>query len=121
MADEIIQQIGTDPNFIKSLKPEYEKFNSMTTVNKAEAGKKLFLNIKKYEAAIQICGDTIYEQCLEIEELTSKLNSYGDYNENEINEKVKFRKLNTNNDNKNKIIRDRLQQTLLRAKAVTEK
>ena len=43
------------------------------------------------------------------------------YNYNEINEKVQFRKLNTNNENKNKIIRDRLLQTILRVKTLTEK
>ena len=91
----------------------------MSIINKAEASKRLFLNLKKYESAMMIAGDTIYEQSLEIDELTNKLQSYGDYDENEINEKVQIKKLNTTNENKNRIIRERLRQTLSRAKAVT--
>ena len=121
MADEIIEQIGKDPNFIKSIKPEYDQFNSLALVNKAEVSNKLFVKFKQYETGLQIAGETIYEQCLEIDELKNKVISYGDYNENEINEKVQFRKLNTNNENKNKIIRDRLLQTISRSRALTEK
>ena len=121
MADEIVEQIGKDPNFIKSIKPEYDKMNSMALVNRAEVGNKLFVKFKQYESAIQIAGETIYEQCLEIDELRNQIISYGDYNENEINTKVQFRKLNTNNENKNKIIRDRLLQIISRSRALIEK
>ena len=121
MADEIVEQIGKDPNFIKSIKPEYDKMNSMALVNRAEVGNKLFVKFKQYEAAIQIAGDTIYEQYLEIDELKNKVISYGDYNEQEINKNVQFKKLNTNNENKNKIIRDRLLQIISRSRALIEK
>ena len=121
MSDEIIQQIGNDQNFIVSIRDDYQKFIEMSLINKAEAGKKLFLKFKQYEEAVQICGDTIYEQSLEIDELKDKLISFGEYNELEIKTAIQSKKLNTDNETKNKIIRDRLQQTLTKSKALTYK
>ena len=97
MADQIVEQIGKDPNFIKSVTPEYEKFNSMSLISKAEASKKLFVNFRKYKMAPQIASDTIYEQIIENNELKDKLTSYGDYNEQEINQNIQSKILNSSN------------------------
>ena len=121
MSDEIIQQIGNDQNFIVSIRDEYQKFDEMSLINKAEAGKKLFIKFRQYEEAVQVCGNTIYDQCLEIGELKDKLTSFGEYNELEIKAAIQSKKLNTDNETKNKIIRDRLQQTLTKSKALTDK
>ena len=121
MSDEIIKQIGSDQNFIVSIRDDYQKFNEMSLINKAEAGKKLFIKFKQYEEAVQICGDTIYEQSLEIDELKDKLISFGEYNELEIKAAIQSKKLNTDNETKNKKIQDRLLQTINLSKALTDR
>ena len=108
MADDILNQIKNDPKFYQDISKEFKNIKEMQLVNKAALSEKLFVNYKKVEKAMEIAGETIYDLSLENDELISKLEEVGTYDKEIINKAVKFRKLNSNNDDKNKVIRERL-------------
>src|SRR5271156_710103 len=106
MADEILEQIAKDPNFAESISSEYNDFKSLSVVNKAAASNKLFIKYKQFENAMNIAGETIYDQAIKINTLEDEFKNYGEYNEEEIKQKVKYKKINNSNEEKNKIIRE---------------
>ena len=121
MADEIIKQIASDPDFKQSLVIQYNDFDSLSIVNKAAESNKLFVNYKKLEAAMHLAGETIKDLDIEVETVYEKLSSYGEYDQEEINKKIQYKKINSSNEEDNKRIRNRLPQTLLKAKTITNK
>ena len=120
MADEIIEELSSDKTFNDKLLLEFNDFNSLSITSKAAASNTIFIKAKQYEAAMKIAGETILDLDLENDELKEKLYSYGEYNKEEINKKVQFKKLNGSNEDNNKRIRKRLLRTLEKSKSITE-
>ena len=121
MADDILKQIANDPKFKESLAIELEDFKTLSVINKATESHRLFIKYKQFEEAMNFSGKTILDLDIENETLIEKLSSYVEYIQDEINKKVNYKKLNSSNEDDNKRIRRRLQQTLLKAKAITDK
>ena len=121
MADDIVKEIANDSVFKESLAIEYEDFKTLSVINKATESHRLFIKYKQFEEAMNFAGKTILDLDIENETLIEKLSSYGEYDLDEINKVMNYKKLNLSNEDHNKRIRNRLQKTLLKAKAITDK
>ena len=121
MSEEIIEQVSNDVDFYKEIKEEFDNFNTLSVMNKSAVAPKIFLKYKQLEKAMEIAGDTIYNEINKNEVLQEKLEKIGEYNEDEINKLCIFKKTNTTNQDKNNKIRKALQQTIIRSKMITDK
>ena len=91
MADEIIKQIASDPDFKESLVKQYNDFDSLSVINKASESSKLFVKYKQFETAMKVAGETIKDLDIEVETLHETLSSYGKYDQEEIDKKYNIK------------------------------
>ena len=121
MGDEIIKCIKNDDAFYEDIKDDFQILKQSSIVNKAAASESLFINYKTLERAMDIAGDTIYDLSTERDILKNKLDSYGEYNAEEVKKLLQNKKIKQSNDEKSKIIKQELLKTLQKAKALTNK
>ncbi len=113
MGDQYLEFVRQLPETKDEMKSALVKFEHADLSTKAEVGKNLLIDHKIAEKAIQIMGDTIYEQTVENGVLR---NMIGNVNDSLVQELVDKKKSKDSSDERNKVILQQLNKTVQRSR-----
>ena len=124
--DEFINQVKNDPEIKQEIVKSYQDFKQLNITTQAEAGKTLFIKHKYMEKVCEVVEDTIINLLDKNDDLknenvilTNKLEQYGDYNKEECDRLViSKRKNRTNQENKQRVMRELQEAINNSAKAI---
>ena len=116
MSDDFINVVKNDENVQKEICYAVQEYSKSDLSTQGAIGKNLLIDNKVFIKTIEVMGDAIYEDELEIEALRTQL---GKVNEEEVKRDIYKRKANDTKDDKNKKILNKLSITLQKSKAIS--